>query len=184
MRLFVYVAAVLALSAVSVLSQTVTTVNPAGQTVVEVITVDPNLGLPTTQTLQTLTTTATTQTTPPPPPTTTTTTQAQGNQGPVGQPQTAAAGPTIYTYTTTDANGNTEAVVATFTPSFGPTTGGSITAGPGTILNYSSWRSSVGSNTVAVVSAGIARWSVQPRWMSIGVALCAGMTGGAWLALA
>ncbi|KAI1786760.1 hypothetical protein LXA43DRAFT_1032386 [Ganoderma leucocontextum] len=174
MRPFATVAAVLAFCAVSVRSQTVTTINPAGQTVVEVITVDPILGVPTTQTLQTLTAIATTQTTTP----------QQGNQGPVGQPQTAAGGPTIYTYTTTDANGQTEAVVATFTASFGPTTGGSITASPGTILNYSTWRSSVGSNTVAVINAGIARWSVQSRWVSIGLALCAGMTGGAWLAFA
>ncbi|KAM5544622.1 hypothetical protein V8D89_001520 [Ganoderma adspersum] len=174
---FAYVVVVLALTALSVHSQTVTTINLAGQTVVEVITVDPNLGLPTTETLQTLTATATTQTT--------ATTQAQGNQGPVGQPQTAVAGQTIYTYTTTDANGETEAVVATFTPSFAPTaTAGSITAAPGTILNYSSWRGSVGSNTVAVSNAGIARWSVQPPWASVGVALCAGLTGGAWLALA
>ena len=79
---------------------------------------------------------------------------------------------------------NTEAVVDTFTPSFGPTTGGSITATPGTILNLTSWRASVGSNTVAVVSGGITRWTVDKRWVGIGVALCAGMTGGAWLALA
>ena len=144
---------------------------------------------------QTLTTTSTTPTT---------TTTQQGNQGPVSQPQTAAAGQTVYTYTTTNANGalnnrsfssfladiftsvgETEGVVATFTPSFGPTaTGGSVTAAPGTILNYSSWRGSVGSNTVAVISAGTARWSVQPRWANIGVALCASLTGGAWLALA
>ena len=64
------------------------------------------------------------------------------------------------------------------------TTFWSITASPGTILNFSSWRASVGSNTVAVVSGGITRWTVDKRWVGIGVTLCAGMTGGAWLALA
>ncbi|TBU41344.1 hypothetical protein BD309DRAFT_1082157 [Dichomitus squalens] len=176
MRPFAIVATVLAFCAVYVHTQTTTVIDDDGQTIVELITVDPDLGLPTTETLETLTAAATT--------TTTTPAQAAG-PGPVGQPQTQqAAGPTIYTYTTTDAAGNTEAVVDTFTPSFGPTTGGSITAAPGTIINYSSWRASVGSNTVAVVSAGTSRWTVDKWWAGIGVALCAGITGGAWLALA
>ncbi|KAJ3004457.1 hypothetical protein NUW54_g4805 [Trametes sanguinea] len=96
MRLVAFVAALLALSARSVFAQTITTTDDLGETVIEVITIDPNLGLPTTEILQTLTTT--------------TTPAAQDpdvQQGPVGQPQPTAdnGAATVYTYTTTDALG-------------------------------------------------------------------------------
>ncbi|RPD54314.1 hypothetical protein L226DRAFT_280174 [Lentinus tigrinus ALCF2SS1-7] len=175
MRPFAFAAAVLALCALCANAQTVTTIDELGQTVVEVITVDPLQGLPTTETLQTLTTTATT----------TTTTPDQGQVGPVGQPAIPGTGLTEYTYTTTDAAGNTQAIVDTFTPTFAPTTGGTFTAPPGTILDYTSWKASVGSNTVAVItSSAFSRWSLHPRWLAVGTALCAAFTGGAWLALA
>ncbi|RDX44004.1 hypothetical protein OH76DRAFT_1409487 [Lentinus brumalis] len=175
MRPFAFVAAVLGLCALCVHAQQFTTIDELGQTVVEVTTLD-DLGLPTTQTLLTLTSTATP----------TTTTPAAGQVGPVGQPATPGTGITEYTYTTTDAAGNTQAIVDTFTPSFAPTaTAGTVTAQPGTILDYSSWKAAVGSNTVAVITSGaFTRWSLHPRWLAVASALCAGFTGGAWLALA
>ena len=86
---------------------------------------------------------------------------------------------------TTPSPGDTQAIVDTFTPTFAPTTGGTITASPGTILDYSSWRASVGTNTVGVITnRALTRWSLHPRWLAVGTALCAAFTGGAWLALA
>ncbi|KAI0364310.1 hypothetical protein BV20DRAFT_974575 [Pilatotrama ljubarskyi] len=172
MRPFAFVAALLTLCAGSVRAQTITTTDELGQTVVEFITVDPLQAIPVTQTLQTLTTT-----TPAVP---------AGQQGPVGAPPatTANAEPTIYTYTTTDAGGDTIQVVDTFTPTF-TTTSTWLSAPPGTILDYSSWRSMVGTNTVApAISGASARWSLEPRWAAIATSLCAGMMGGAWLAFA
>ncbi|KAI8969863.1 hypothetical protein BD414DRAFT_502391 [Trametes punicea] len=174
MRHFAFVAALLTLCAGSVFAQTITTIDALGETVVEVITIDPNLGIPTTETLQTLT--ATTTTTPPP----------EVQQGPVGQPQPTLnnAAPTVYTYTTTNALGETTAVVDTFTPTFETT---STWAPPpaGTILNYSSWRNEVGTNTVAPpISGSSARWAVHSGWTGIAGSLAVGIAGGAWLALA
>ncbi|KAI0706752.1 hypothetical protein C8T65DRAFT_651879 [Cerioporus squamosus] len=179
MRPFALAATILGLCTLYAHGQTITTIDELGQTVVEVITVDPQLGVPETETLaprQTLTTTSTTSTTTP----------DAGQVGPVGQPTTPGTGVTVYTYTTTDAAGNTQAIVDTFTPTFAPTaTAGSVTAQPGTILDYSSWKASVGSNTVAVITNGaFTRWTLQPRWLAVGSALCAGFTGGAWLAFA
>ncbi|KAI0833773.1 hypothetical protein BC628DRAFT_1345271 [Trametes gibbosa] len=170
MRPFAYVVSFLTLCVGSVSAQTTTVVDPLGQTVVEIITLDLQ-GLPTTQTLQTLTTT--------------TTTPLDGQQGPVGQPAptVANAGPTIYTYTTTDAGGDTIAVVDTFTPTFVISTTWTG-APPGTIVPYNSWLSLVGTNTVAAeVNGAIARWALQHRWLGIAASLCAGVAGGAWLAL-
>ena len=78
--------------------------------------------------------------------------------------------------------GDTVALVATFTPSFAPTAGGSITAGPGTILDYSSWRASIGTHTVGQLSS--ASWALSTRWAGIGATLFASVAGGALLALA
>ncbi|KAH9933657.1 uncharacterized protein BXZ73DRAFT_101040 [Epithele typhae] len=167
--------AVLALAAALVAGQTVTTIDAFGQTVVEVITVDPQLGLPTTQTLQTLTTT-----------TSTSTTTTEGQAGPVGVPQTGQAGATqtVYTYTTTNANGNTVALLGTFTPTYATTSYTGLPP-PGTILDYSSWRESLGTNTVVRVSNGsLARAPISVSWAAITAALGAGVVGGAWLALA
>ncbi|KAI0353794.1 hypothetical protein OH77DRAFT_1552368 [Trametes cingulata] len=175
MRPFAFVAALLTLFAGSVRAQTITTTDDLGQTVVEFITVDPLQGLPVTQTLYTLTTSTTPAADVP-----------AGQQGPVGAPPatTANAGPTVYTYTTTDAGGATIQVVDTFTPTF-MTTSTWLSAPPGTILDYSSWRSMVGTNTVApAISAASARWSLQPRWAVIATTLCAGMVGGMALAFA
>ncbi|KAI0636144.1 hypothetical protein C8Q77DRAFT_1101843 [Trametes polyzona] len=181
MRPFAFAATLLAFCARSARAQTLTTTDALGQTIVEAITIDPLQGLPTTQTLQTLAPAATTTTTP-----TTTTTLPDGQQGPVGQPAptTAAAGPTIYTYTTTDAGGDTIAVVDTFTPTF-LTTSTWAGAPPGTVLDYSSWRSMVGTNTVAPeTGAASPRWNLQRNWLGITTSVCAGVVGGAWLVLA
>ncbi|KAI9056803.1 hypothetical protein FKP32DRAFT_1598694 [Trametes sanguinea] len=170
-----FVAALFALSACSVFAQTITTTDDLGETVIEVITIDPNLGLPTTEILQTLTTT--------------TTPAAQDpdvQQGPVGQPQPTVdnGAATVYTYTTTDALGNPTAVVDTFTPTF-LTTSTWLSAPAGTILDYSSWRSEVGTNTVAPsISGARVRWKVESGWLGIVASLFAGVAGGAWLALA
>ncbi|KAI0325097.1 hypothetical protein GY45DRAFT_1330810 [Cubamyces sp. BRFM 1775] len=175
MRPFAFVAALLTLCAGFVHAQEITTTDELGQTVVELITIDPNLGIPTTETLQTLTTTTTPAAAVPDP-----------QQGPVGQPQPTVgdAGPTVYTYTTTDASGETVAVVDTFTPTFALTSTW-VSAPAGTILDYSSWRKEVGTNTVAPpISGAVPRWSVQSGWLGITAGVCAGIAGGAWLALA
>ncbi|KAI0648830.1 hypothetical protein C8Q79DRAFT_947609 [Trametes meyenii] len=175
MRPFAFAAALLAFSLGSAWAQQVTTTDNLGQTVVELITVDPALGVPVTETLQTLTTAATT-----------TTTQPQGQQGPVGQPAATSnnAGPTVYTYTTTDAAGDFTAIVDTFTPTF-VTTSTWVSAPAGTIIPYSSWINEVGTNTVAAsISAAPAKWSFQTKWMGIATGVFAGVAGGAWLVLA
>ncbi|OSC98535.1 hypothetical protein PYCCODRAFT_1439236 [Trametes coccinea BRFM310] len=174
MRFFAFVVALLTLAAGSAHAQTVTTTDALGETVVEFITIDQNLGLPTTEILQTLTAT------------TTTTTAPDGQQGPVGQPEptTDDGSPTVYTYTTTDALGDLTAVVDTFTPTF-LTTSTWLSAPAGTILDYTAWRSEVGTNTVAPsISAARVRWKVESGWLGIAASLLAGVAGGAWLALA
>jgi len=107
-------------------SQTITTTNALGQTVVEAITVDP-LGAPSTQTLLTITTTPT----------------PDGQGGPVGQPGTTNTGVTVYTYTTTDVNGGTIAVEATFSPTFPASS--TPTLGSGSIWAYSDYTAMYGT---------------------------------------
>lgn len=76
------------------------------------------------------------------------------------------------------------AVVDTFTPTF-ITTSTFVSAPPGTILDYSSWRGLVGTNTVAPeISAASPRWALQHKWLGIASGVCAGVVGGAWLVLA
>ncbi|EIW57845.1 uncharacterized protein TRAVEDRAFT_72802 [Trametes versicolor FP-101664 SS1] len=182
MRPFSFVLSLLALSVGSAHAQSTTVVDALGQTVVEFITIDQALGLPTTQTLQTLTTTAAATTAV----ATTATTAADGQQGPVGVPAATSddAGPTVYTYTTTDAGGDTVAVVDTFTPTF-VTTSTWVSAPAGTVLAFSSWQGLVGTNTVAPeVSAASPRWTLQHKWFGIASSVCAAVAGGAWLVLA
>ncbi|OBZ72234.1 hypothetical protein A0H81_07446 [Grifola frondosa] len=156
----------------SVYTQTITTTDDVGETVVEVITVDPVLGLPTTEILQTLTSTTST---------TTTTPDVQG--GPVGQPAVTSAGPTVYVYTTTDAVGDTIDVTATFTATF--QTSVFTPQSTGTILQYSQWLSMVGSNTVAPSqNAALAPWNVDRTWIVIAVGTLTGVLGGAGLVFA
>ncbi|KAF9533722.1 hypothetical protein CPB83DRAFT_844435 [Crepidotus variabilis] len=114
---------------------TVTTLNAAGQTVIEVITTNPQ-GIAITQIISTVATTAAVTTTPP--------AQAPIQPGPVAQP--AASGtpgaPTPFTYTTI-VGGVTNTVVAIFTPTSPATT--PVTAPAiGTIYDYSSWLSVYG----------------------------------------
>ncbi|KAJ6594121.1 hypothetical protein B0H19DRAFT_1093907 [Mycena capillaripes] len=147
-------------------AQIVTTTDDAGETIVENITIDPVLQVPTTIIISTIipTTVTTTVTTVDPAgetvveviigdglgDSTTQTIQTippanpnPGGQGPVGQPgPTGAAGlPTPFTYTTTDANGDTIPVVATFTPSFATTVMPSATF-QATVLDYSVYTAS------------------------------------------
>ncbi|KZT19225.1 hypothetical protein NEOLEDRAFT_1142324 [Neolentinus lepideus HHB14362 ss-1] len=142
--------------------------------IVEIITVTTDLlGLPTTRTLETLpytattttptttapTTTAPTTTTPlvqTTPTTTTTTTPPMV----VGQPgATPGTGAIPYQYTTTNAAGATIVVQDTFTPSFALITSVAPTS-TGSVLDYSQWLSSVGTNTVAAhsISSASAMW--------------------------
>ncbi|KAL0954705.1 hypothetical protein HGRIS_003654 [Hohenbuehelia grisea] len=118
-------------------AQTFTVTNPAGQTIVQFVTIDPNLGVPTTSILQTLGgTTPTIPATPPEP----------EHLGPVGQPPTTTApvgGPTPYTYTT-EINGVLTAVTDIFTPTTPATISTSPTA-TGTIWQYSQWLSVYGA---------------------------------------
>ncbi|KAG1726263.1 uncharacterized protein EDB91DRAFT_1254405 [Suillus paluster] len=154
-------------------AQTETITNAAGNTVVEVVTLNP-AGLPTTQILQTiigtalttalttntLSTTSTTSTTTTNPilQTIATTSTTKGQQGPVEQPASTTVlvpgGPTPYTYTTTNAAGSTVAVLATFTPT-GPATVLPATTTTGVIVNYSSYIASVG--TSAAPTSGASR---------------------------
>jgi hypothetical protein len=106
-----------------------------------------------------------------------------GQQGPVGQPVSAAGdphGPTPFTFTTTDANGDTIEVTSTFVPSFPATVSTNIPA-TGTVLGYSDWLSMIGTATSipGASSSGARKPLVE------GTALCAavvsliiGMLGG------
>ncbi|KAH9941346.1 hypothetical protein B0H21DRAFT_893420 [Amylocystis lapponica] len=138
-----WTALLIGLPALLVNAQTETVVNAAGQTVVEVISLNA-AGIPETQILSTVlssssaasssTAALTSSTTPA---VTTPTTTPPAVQGPVGQPAPTALAPTPtqYVYTTTNALGQTTAVQDVFTPSFAPTT----TPAPGTsgtIINF------------------------------------------------
>lgn len=118
--------------------------------------------------------------------TSTTSTSADLGQGPVGQPApTGAATPTVYTYTTTNANGQTVGVVDTFTPTFYQSQQ-SPTLLTGTILNYSSWLSMVGTNTA--VSSPQQVNGANIKYMSGGscgmlLAFLSSVVGGTWLVL-
>ncbi|KAI0762051.1 hypothetical protein BC629DRAFT_1544618 [Irpex lacteus] len=189
--------------AVSALAQTVTTTDTAGNTVVEVVTTDPQLGLPTTQILETLepgvvtpTPSLTSPTATPITPTatsatlattaTTATTQApDGQQGPVGAPAPidGPASTYIYTYTTTDAAGDFTAIVDTYTPTV-PTTAPFTPTGTGTILNFSAYLSMIGTNTVAPDFSASSRITVS-RSLLVGTgAIALGLAGGFGLVFA
>jgi len=134
------------------------------------------LGLPTTQTIQTLTSTTSTSTT---------TTSPFVQQGPVGQPAPTITGQTtVYQYTTTDAAGDTIVVTDTFTASFQSTQPPPTQSFTGSVLDYSSWLSIVGTNTVPVSNAALARWAVPSSALRIGAGVVAGLVSGVWLVLA
>ncbi|EGN99039.1 hypothetical protein SERLA73DRAFT_168593 [Serpula lacrymans var. lacrymans S7.3] len=161
-------------------AQTATVVDGAGYTVVEVVTIDPALGLPTTEILRTLTgtgaissptssTTPLLATTPTSTAALTTTTTAAQQQGPVGQPaptQAQVGGPTPYTYTTTDADGNTETLLGTFIPT-GPESVLPTPTTTGTILDYSSWLGLVGTNTLPAQSSARVSWQLSGGWFGV-----------------
>ncbi|TFK40101.1 hypothetical protein BDQ12DRAFT_680351 [Crucibulum laeve] len=172
--------------------QTFTVTDPAGQTIVQVISQNA-AGVLTTATILTLTagvtdtaveaesssvTTATTSSTTTS--TTSTATTPTGQQGPVGQPGPTTGtpgGPTPYTYTTV-VDGVTTAIADTFTPTDIKTTPVTPTAS-GTILDYSSWLSVYGPPaTVAAAKNGGQKIGGSPYgWPSIlfGIVISAGV---------
>ncbi|KAJ6499087.1 hypothetical protein C8R45DRAFT_981062 [Mycena sanguinolenta] len=145
------------------IAETVTTVDPAGDTVVEFLTGD-GQGDTVTQILQTLAA------------------ANPGGQGPVGQPgPTGAAGlPTPFTYTTTNANGETRQVVATFTPSFAATVVPSLTF-QATVLDYSAYTASYGSGQQAAAQNNSALRN--GGWWGLGLSGLISVVGGAYLLL-
>ncbi|KAJ7116313.1 hypothetical protein C8R44DRAFT_792145 [Mycena epipterygia] len=186
---------------------TTTTVDAAGETVVEIISTDVN-GLPSTSIISTVVPgVAVTQTV--------TTTDAagetvvevitgdgQGNTatqtiqtitpvaqpvGPVGQPgptDGTAGAPTPYTYTTTDAAGDTIPVVATFTPSFATTVMPSLTF-KATVLDYSVYTASYVTAQVATGGNSNSNGARQQSaaWWAPCVSVLTGMIGGMVLLL-
>ncbi|KAJ8462274.1 hypothetical protein ONZ45_g17995 [Pleurotus djamor] len=158
-------------------AQTQTTINPAGESIVVVVTVGID-GLPTTSIIQTLPdadTPPTTATTPPTTPTTTTTTPAlttvtppPQQQGPVGQPgPTGAPGAvTPFTYTTV-INGVTIQTTDVFTPT-APATTPSTAPATGTILDYSQWLSQYAGGAAQTPFSGAPRVGIR-RSMQIGL---------------
>jgi len=160
------------------------TATVGGATVVEVST--NVLGIPTTSIIQTITSAAavaastTTPAAVAPPPDT------PINQGPVGQPgPTITDQPTVYRYTTTDGNGDTTVVTDTFTPTF-PASSGTPPppSSTGTILNYSSWLSIIGTNTVPPSNAAISRWQLPQAGLGVIATLLSGLLAGACFTLA
>ncbi|KAG8213162.1 hypothetical protein J3R82DRAFT_11571, partial [Butyriboletus roseoflavus] len=172
-------------------AQTETVVDPAGATVVEVISQNA-AGIANTRILQTLvgsstsltlatstaltTSSALTQTA------TLALTTTTSQIGPVAQPATEPAtpgGPTPYVYTTTDAQGNTVTLQGIFTPT-GPQTVLPTPTTTGTILGYSQWLSMIGTYTAP---ASAARMSVPlaTGWYYFAATAFAGLLGGAWL---
>ncbi|KAJ3476138.1 hypothetical protein NLI96_g11370 [Meripilus lineatus] len=170
-----------ALSVISVRSQTITTTNAQGATIVQVISTDPVALTPVTSIVQTLAATPTS----PPSVVTASIGGPDVQQGPVGQPAPTLqqAPSTVYTYTTTDANGNTVAIVDTYTPSF-PSSRPPVRITSGSILPYSEWLSLVGTNTVLPAhSAAMVRWSLENNLLLMSLGVLTGMLGGAWLAI-
>ncbi|KAF7376330.1 Protein kinase domain-containing protein [Mycena sanguinolenta] len=143
-------------------AETITTVDPAGDTVVEYLTGD-GQGVTVTQILQTLPA------------------ANPAGQGPVGQPGTtgAAGAPTPFTYTTTNADGETRQVVATFTPSFAPTVVPSLTF-QATVLDYSAYTASYGTAQQAAAQNSALR---NGGWWGLGLSGLISVAGGAYMLL-
>ncbi|KAF7424304.1 hypothetical protein PC9H_009611 [Pleurotus ostreatus] len=158
-----------------VTAQTATVVNPAGQTVVQVITLGVD-GLPSTSILQTLVGAADPDTTSPSTPTTTaatTTTTLPLQQGPVGQPAPTLGtpgGPTPFTYTTT-IGGETIVTTDVFTPTTPATTPHTPTA-QGTIWDYSQWLSQYAAAQSTGSSGNSATPTTVNGWMVLTVVAC------------
>ncbi|KAH8112665.1 hypothetical protein DFH11DRAFT_1545630 [Phellopilus nigrolimitatus] len=153
------------LTAALVRAQTLTATNALGQTIIEVVTVNPIAGVATTQTFANNTT---------------------GRQpGPSRAAGATQTGQTTFQYTTTDAEGDTTVIQATFTPSFNTIVVSPSQTFTGTVLGYSQWLSLVGTNTVAADSAssGGPKLHHVSRTLSVGAALLAGAMGGAWLVI-
>jgi len=163
----------IALFALSVRGQTVTVVDGAGDTVVQVITTAG--GLPTTRVIETITTPdiATTSTTTSALPTVTPTTV---QQGPVGQPAATVGDPngvTPYTYTTV-IGGVTQAVSDNFTPTNPPTLSPTI-GSSGSVMDYSAWSSMYGAQTTAGAAVNAAAGDRLLRCSGCLVSVVAGL---------
>ncbi|KIJ66803.1 hypothetical protein HYDPIDRAFT_85163 [Hydnomerulius pinastri MD-312] len=176
-------------------AQTETVVNAAGATVVEVLT-DNAAGVPVTQILQTIVG-STSSLSNPLNPLTSSTPLTSSNPllasptaattsvpvGPVGQPAPTpveAGGPTPYTYTTTNADGETVALEGIFTPT-GPATVLPNPTTTGTVLNYSSWKAMVGTNTVPANAASHISTPISTGWYCLVATTLTGLVGGAWV---
>ncbi|KAF8224134.1 hypothetical protein L208DRAFT_1410701 [Tricholoma matsutake] len=156
-----------ALFTLSTHGQTVTTVDGAGHTIVEVITVAN--GLPTTQVVQTLTslasslsnsnsastTTLSTTTSSTTASSLSTVTTSLAQQGPVGQPAPTVIQPggvTPYVYTTV-VGGVTQVLSDNFTPSSPPTVLPSV-GSSGSIMPYSVYLSIYGPQSTSPANSG------------------------------
>ncbi|KLO15254.1 hypothetical protein SCHPADRAFT_902536 [Schizopora paradoxa] len=160
-------------------AQTISTTDQFGQTVVEVITVNPLAGATTTSIVSTIPAASKSSTATSTAPATIPNVQ----QGPVGVPgPTLPNQPTVYRYTTTDAAGDTLVLTDTFTVSFPPASTPSQTL-TGSIIPFSVWQSLVGTNTVPVSNAALEKWRIPSTSLYIGGMLAAGLIGGAWVVL-
>ncbi|KAF9000739.1 hypothetical protein BDQ17DRAFT_1543139 [Cyathus striatus] len=139
---------------------TITAVDAQGETVIGVVTVDPNAGVTMTTIISTVAATTSSATT---------TTTPIDQQGPVGQPAptTGTPGaPTPYVYTTL-VNGVLTEVTDTFTPTDISTTPVQPTV-TGTILDYNSWLSIYGQQTGGATSGARPTISSLPwTWAAV-----------------
>jgi len=159
---------------VPVLAQTLTIPDPAGTTnsVVEVVSIDPDTGEPVTSIISTIIPTAVTTTPPVPDP---------GQQGPVAAPPDTATltGPPqiVYTYTTQDAVGDRQVITTTFSPTYAtpnPTT----PLSSGTIWGFSEYTSRYGS--FATPKAGNSVIDARPGFW-VWTAICGAVAFGVLL---
>jgi len=170
-------------------AQTITATDAAGDLVLEYTTLDPVFLTPETIIVSTISTfgvdaaSSTSITTNP-----TSATTSDSGPGPVQSPGSAPTGITAitYTYTTTDADGDNTAIVAVFTPTQ-PATQPPPTLPSGTIWNYNSWLSLVGTNTaqanVVNSTSGAMTWRLGGHAVAAGATVFAGALAGALVVL-
>ncbi|KAG6890755.1 hypothetical protein C0992_012727 [Termitomyces sp. T32_za158] len=179
------VVAVLAVLAIVSHAQTTTVQDISGNTIIEVITVNPP-DLTVTSTIETLAAAPTTPTdvvTTIPTTTSTTTAADQGEQGPVGQPAATIftpGGPTPFTFTTV-INGVTSVVQDIFTPT-NPVPQQPAVSETGTIWDYSSWLAIYGPPTTTG-SAGANGVACGPLTSAFASTLVLGFAVGMGLVL-
>jgi len=179
-------------------AQTITATDAAGDLVLEYTTLNPVFLTPETIIVSTISTfgvdaassssvpdaaSSTSITTNP-----TSATTSDSGPGPVQSPGSAPTGITAitYTYTTTDADGDNTAIVAVFTPTQ-PATQPPPTLPSGTVWDYSSWLSLVGTNTaqanVINSTSGAMTWRLGGHAVAAGATVFAGALAGALVVL-